>query len=256
MYINLADKVALVTGVSRRQGIGAAIVQQLAQAGATIFTTYYRPYDVEIALAKEGNEAAAILADLRSDGAEAVGLEVDLSDPAAPATIFNAAQKAFGHVDILVNNATRDTPANIDTITATTLDQHYAVNVRGLLLLCHEFVERFQGQDGGRIINLTSGQGVTPMPESLPYVASKGAIEALTFSLAPPLMKRGITINAVDPGATDSGWMGDELQAQLAAQSAAGRVGLPADAARLITFLASAEAQWITGQIMRSRGGA
>lgn len=256
MTINLTGKVAVITGVSRKQGIGAAIAQQLAAAGATIFTTYYRPYDVEIALAKEGNEAAAILADLRSNGAEAVGLEVDLSAPTAPATIFDAAQKAFGHVDILINNATRDTPANIDTITAATLDQHYAVNVRGLLLLCHEFVQRFQGDDGGRIISLTSGQGVTPMPESLPYVASKGAIEALTFSLAPPLMQRGITINAVDPGATDSGWMGNELRAQLAAQAPAGRVGLPEDVARLITFLASDAAAWITGQIIRSRGGA
>ena len=93
------------------------------------------------------------------------------------------------------------------------------------------------------------------MPESLPYVASKGAIEALTFSLAPPLMKRGITINAVDPGATDSGWMEEALRTQLAAQSPAGRVGLPEDAARLICFLASAEAGWVTGQVLRSRGG-
>ena len=91
MHSTLTGKVAIVTGVSRKQGIGAAIAQQLARAGATIFTTYYRPYDVEIALAKEGNEAAAILANLRSGGAEAVGLEVDLSLPSAPATIFDAA---------------------------------------------------------------------------------------------------------------------------------------------------------------------
>ena len=93
------------------------------------------------------------------------------------------------------------------------------------------------------------------MPESLPYVASKGAIEALTLSLAPPLMRRGITINAVDPGATDSGWIDEALHAQLVAQSPSGRVGQPADAARLICFLASDEASWITGQIIRSRGG-
>ena len=256
MQINLTGKIALITGVSRQEGIGAAIARQLAAAGATIFTTYYRPYDVEIALAKGAQEAEALLADLQRTGTNAAGLEVDLADPTAPGQIFDAAEHAFGHVDILVNNATRDTPANIDTISAATLDQHYAVNIRGTLLLCHEFVRRFQGRAGGRIINLTSGQGVTPMPESLPYVMSKGALEALTFSLAPPLMPRGITINAVDPGATDSGWMDERLRAQLAAQTPAGRVGLPSDAARLICFLASGEAAWITGQILRSRGGA
>lgn len=256
MHINLTGKVALITGVSRQEGIGAAIARQLAAAGATIFTTYYRPYDVEIALAKDDHDAEQLLAELQRKGTNAAGLEVDLADPMAPGQIFDAAEHTFGHVDILVNNATRDTPANIDTISAATLDQHYAVNIRGTLLLCHEFVRRFQGTGGGRIINLTSGQGVTPMPESLPYVASKGALEALTFSLAPPLMQRGITINAVDPGATDSGWMDAELRAQLAAQAPAGRVGLPSDAARLICFLASGEAAWITGQILRSRGGA
>jgi 3-oxoacyl-[acyl-carrier protein] reductase len=256
MHLHLTNKVALITGVSRQAGIGAAIARQLAHAGATIFTTYYRPYDVEIALSKGDQEAEQLLAELRHNGTNAAGLEIDLADPAAPALIFDAAERTFGHVDILVNNATRDTPANIDTITAATLDQHYAVNIRGPLLLCHKFVQRFQGGEGGRIINLTSGQGVTPMPESLPYVASKGAIEALTFSLAPPLMQRGITINAVDPGATDSGWMDAELRAQLAAEAPARRVGLPEDAARLITFLASGEAGWITGQILRSRGGA
>ncbi len=256
MHINLTGKVALITGVSRQEGIGAAIARQLAAAGATIFTTYYRPYDVEIALAKDEQDALQLLTDLQRNGTNATGLEVDLSEPTAPGQIFDATERAFGHVDILVNNATRDTPANINTISAATLDQHYAVNIRGTLLLCHEFVRRFQGTAGGRIINLTSGQGVTPMPESLPYVASKGAIEALTFSLAPGLMSQGITINAVDPGATDSGWMDDALRAHLAAQAPAGRVGLPNDAARLICFLASSEAAWITGQILRSRGGA
>lgn len=255
MQINLQGKVALITGVSRLEGIGAAIARQLAQAGATIFTTYYRPYDIEIALAKAATDAEQLLAAVRTMGVQAAGLEIDLADPLAPEKIFAAAEAAFGHVDILVNNATRDTAANIDTITAATLDQHYAVNIRGTLLLCHEFVRRFQGKEGGRIISMTSGQGVTPMPESLPYVASKGAIEALTFSLAPPLMQRDITINAVDPGATDSGWMDAVLRSQLAAHSPAGRVGLPSDAARLICFLASAEAAWITGQILRSRGG-
>lgn len=255
MHINLAGKVALITGVSRQRGIGAAIAKQLAQAGANIFTTYFRAYDDEVGLSQGAHEADEILQELRSLGVEADGVEIDLADPGAPEHILAAAVARFGKVDILVNNATRDTPANIDTVDAATVDQHLAVNVRALMLLCQQFVNRFDGQSGGRIINMTSGQGITPMPESLPYVASKGAIEALTFSLAPPLMRRGITVNAVDPGATDSGWIDETLYAQLVAQSPSGRVGIPGDAARLVCFLASDEAEWITGQIVRSRGG-
>ncbi len=255
MQLDLTGKVALVTGVSRRQGIGAATARALARAGATVFTTYYRAYDVETDLSTDADEATAILAELRALGVQADGIEVDLAASAAPTAIFDAATDQFGSVAILVNNATRDIPANIDTISAATLDQHYAVNIRGTLLLCHEFVRRHTGQPGGRIINMTSGQGITPMPASLPYVASKGAIEALTFSLAATLMQRGITVNAIDPGATDSGWMGAALRAQLVQESPTGRVGLPEDAARLICFLASDAGAWITGQILRSRGG-
>lgn len=255
MHINLSGKVALITGVSRQQGIGAAIAKQLAQAGATIFTTYFRPYDQEIGLSQGTHEAAEILEEVGGLGVEAAGMEADLSDADAAARIFAAAIAQFGQVDILVNNATRDTPANIDTVDAATMDDHLAINVRGTLLLCQQFAKHFRGPSGGRIINMTSGQGLTPMPDSLPYVASKGAIEALTLSLAPTLMRRGITINAVDPGATDSGWIDAALHAQLVAQSPSGRVGLPADAARLVCFLAADEAAWITGQILRSRGG-
>lgn len=255
MELHLTGKVALITGVSRKNGIGAAIAKRLAQAGAVIFTTYYRPYDVETALGKNANEAEEILAELRALGVNAAGMEADLADPQAPQAIFAEATRTVGPVDILVNNATRDTPANIDTIDAVTLDAHYAVNIRGMVLLCHEFVKHFARGAGGRIINLTSGQGVTPMPESLPYVASKGALEALTFSLSVALAPKGITINAVDPGATDTGWMSSELHRELTAKSPLGRVGLPDDAARLICFLASEEGAWITGQILRSRGG-
>ena len=255
MQLNLTGKVALITGVSRRKGIGAAIAKRLAEAGATIFTTYYYPYDIEIGLGNDASEADAILAELRALGVNAASMEADLADPTVPRAIFEEAIRTLGHVDILVNNATRDTPANIDTIDAATLDAHYAVNIRGLLLLCHEFAQRFQAKSGGRIINLTSGQGLAPMPESLPYVAGKGAIEALTLSLSAALAPRGITVNAIDPGATDSGWMSTALQAELAAKAPLGRIGLPDDAARLICFLASEEGTWITGQILRSRGG-
>jgi len=188
-------------------------------------------------------------------GVRAIGLEADLADPQAPVAIFEQAQAALGHIDILINNATQDDPASIDTLEAALLDQHYAVNIRGMLLLCREFAKRHDGREGGRIISLTSGQGLGPMPESLPYVASKGAIEALTISLSGALSPRNITVNAVDPGATDTGWISPQLRADLLAQAPFKRLGLPDDAARLITFLASPEGRWITGQILRSRGG-
>jgi 3-oxoacyl-[acyl-carrier protein] reductase len=135
------------------------------------------------------------------------------------------------------------------------LDRHYAVNMRSTALLCKEFVQRWGGGPGGRIINMTSGQSVTPMPGELAYVMTKGAIEALTTSLAAGVAARGITVNAVDPGVTDTGWIGEELKAQFIAQSPRDRVGLPQDAANLLCFLASAQAEWITGQVLHSRGG-
>jgi 3-oxoacyl-[acyl-carrier protein] reductase len=109
--------------------------------------------------------------------------------------------------------------------------------------------------DGGRIINLTSGQGIGPMPGELAYVATKGAVEAFTVSLSAEVAGLGITANAVDPGATDTGWMTPDLKAALASHAPQGRVGLPEDAARLVRFLASEEAGWITGQVIHSRGG-
>jgi 3-oxoacyl-[acyl-carrier protein] reductase len=111
------------------------------------------------------------------------------------------------------------------------------------------------GKNGGRIINLTSGQSVAPMPGELAYAATKGAIEAFTVSLSAELAPYGITVNAVDPGATDSGWMTEEIKQELLPRFPMGRIGQPEDAARLIAFLASDEAAWITGQVIHSRGG-
>ncbi|HEU5200782.1 MAG TPA: SDR family oxidoreductase, partial [Ktedonobacterales bacterium] len=118
-----------------------------------------------------------------------------------------------------------------------------------------EFARRFAGVSGGRIINLTSGQSLGPMPGELAYVATKGAIDAFTVSLAAEVAGRGITVNAVDPGPTDSGWMSEATRQYLRERSPMQRLGQPADAARLIAFLASDAAQWITGQIIHSNGG-
>lgn len=250
----LAGKTAVVTGVSRKIGIGAAIARALAEVGCNVFTTYYRAYDAAMPWGSQPQEAEALLAEWRSMGVQAVGLELDLSDPTAPARLFEAVESAIGAVDILVNNATYSVNDGVAGLTAVHIDHHVAVNVRGMMLLCAEFAKRFQGE-WGRIINITSGQGAGPMPDELAYAATKGAVDAFTVSLAAAIARQRITVNAIDPGATDTGWMPPDLVAHLLAQSPLGKVGVPEDAARLVRFLASPEAGWITGQIIRSRGG-
>ncbi len=254
--LSLKGKIALITGASRKQGIGAAIALQFAQAGADIFITYFTPYDQLMPWGGSQEEAQELLAQLRSLSVRAEAMEVDLSDPASASKLFTVAEVRLGAVDILVNNAAYDVSLDILSLTAEQLDAHYQVNVRAATLLCAEFVRRFvPPRTGGRIINLTSGQSITPMPDNLPYAITKGAVEALTFSLAAFTATQGITVNAIDPGPTDTGWMTPELRVKLEAQAPFGRVGLPQDAAHTALFLASDLAAWVTGQIIHARGG-
>lgn len=250
----MTNPTAVVTGVSRKTGIGAAIARALAAAGCHVFTSYYRPYDAAMSWGSQADEAENLLIELRQMGVRAAGVELDLRDPVAPASLLEAAVTAIGPVQILVNNATYSVNDGVMGLTAVHIDNHYAINVRGMMLLCAEFVNRFQGK-WGRIINITSGQGASPMPGELAYAATKGAVDAFTVSLAAEVAGRNITVNAVDPGATDTGWMSPDWHARLLAQSPMGRIGQPEDAARLVRFLASPEAGWITGQVIRSRGG-
>ncbi|WP_420631857.1 SDR family oxidoreductase [Candidatus Leptofilum sp.] len=254
----LRGQTAVITGVSRKIGIGAAIARALAEVGCNIFTTYFRPYDATMPWGSQADEATEIIADLQQMGVEAAGLELDLSQPTAPAELFAMVQERFGQANILVNNATHSVNGNIEELTAVSLQNHLAVNVQGMALLCQAFVQQFdEGAwvENGRIINLSSGQSHGPMPDELAYAASKGAVEAFSLSLSAALVNRGITVNAIDPGITDTGWIPDDLHQQFVAQAPMGRIGTPEDAARLVRFLASPEAGWITGQLIRSRGG-
>ena len=259
----MRGQTAVITGVSRKIGIGAAIAQALAEVGCNIFTTYFRLYDATMPWGSLDDEATQILGELQEMGVQAAGLELDLSQPNAPATLFAAVQAHFGTANILINNATHSVIGDIAALTAVSLDNHYAVNVRGMALLCQAFVKQYAGQQfvgdekvaNGRIINLSSGQSFGPMPEELAYVASKGAVEAFSLSLSADLAKLGITVNTVDPGITDTGWITEELRQRFITQAPMGRIGTPEDAARLVRFLASPEAGWITGQLIRSRGG-
>lgn len=247
------DNVALVTGASRRIGIGAAICRTLAAAGHDIAFSHWRQYDREMDYVDEVGPDA-LLTELRGLGVRAEAFESDLSLPDAPAALLNAVTDRLGFPRVLVNNAAYSTRDGYEGMTAGTIDAHFAVNVRGTALLSVEFARRWPG-GAGRIINLTSGQSRGPMPEELSYAISKGAVEALTVSLSAGIAHLGITVNAVNPGPTDTGWMTPEVRGRLLSKFGMGRIGEPADAARLIAFLASDDAGWITGQVIHSEGG-
>lgn len=244
---------ALVTGASRLAGIGAATCRAFADAGADVAFTHWTLYDRE-GFGTTTSEPEQLATELLGKGVRVATFEIDLSHPAAPDRLMDMVEERLGRPGILVNNAAVSLNDSFETITAENLDRHYAVNVRAMALLCAVFARRYTGDAGGRIINLTSGQSVGPMPDELSYATTKGAIEAFTTSFAHGVAHKGITVNAVDPGATDTGWMTPDLKEAIVSESRFGRVGTPDDVARIILFLASEAGAWITGQVIHSRG--
>jgi 3-oxoacyl-[acyl-carrier protein] reductase len=252
MEKNLQGQVAIVTGVSRSQGIGASISRKFALLGSHLFLTGWPDYDQSESL---GSELDQLVKGLRDTGSEVEWMPLDLSLSDAPATLIEGVSTRFDRAHVLINNACFWSGDSIATLDAALLDRHYAVNTRAPILLSLEFVRRFVGRGARRIISITSGQMLGPMPGSVAYAATKAALDAFTITFADEVGKYGITVNAVDPGPTDTGWMAQQKQHELLPRHALGRLGQPEDAARLVAFLASSEADWITGQTIRSRGG-
>ncbi|KGX85607.1 SDR family oxidoreductase [Pontibacillus marinus] len=244
----LDKKIALVTGVSHSEGIGAAVCRKLAKEGAHIFFLHWEA---------EENWTRAFQEEIRELGAECNHLEVDLSHADAVNDLLKSVTEQMGLPDIIVNNAAVSQNGGYEELSAKMLDDHYAVNMRSTFLLCTEFARQFKNSSKkkGRIINLTSGQALGPMMDELAYVATKGAISAFTQSLSAEIAHLGITVNAVNPGPTDSGWMNEEIRQHLLPKFKSGRIGVPEDAAKAIAFLASEDADWVTGQILNSEGG-
>jgi 3-oxoacyl-[acyl-carrier protein] reductase len=251
----LRGRVAVVTGVGRRRGIGSAVCRALAARGADVALSYWKAYDREMPWDSDEDESRRLVEELRGAGVRAEAIEVDLSLAESPKELLDAAEARLGIPSILVNAAAHSTHDGYESLDAETIDAHYAVNVRAVALLSVLFARRYPGGPGGRIVNFSSGQSLGPMEEELAYGMTKGAIEAFTRSLAAGVGHKGITVNAVNPGPTDTGWMTEELGLELLPKFPAGRIGQPEDAARLVAFLAGDEAAWITGQTIHSEGG-
>ncbi|MBV9490941.1 MAG: SDR family oxidoreductase [Verrucomicrobia bacterium] len=251
----LEGEAAIVTGAGRKGGIGAAICLALAREGANLLFTSWQPYDRPASSVGRDRASEELTSELRRVGAQVERLEIDLSRDDAPGQVIRRAAAAFNVATILVNNACHSERDSIETFNAPLLDRSYRVNVRAPVLLGVEFVRAFGGRGARRIISLTSGQLQAPMRGELAYAVTKAAIDAFTITFAAEVGHLGITVNAVDPGPTDTGWMDDQTRSALRERFALGRLGLPTDAANLVAFLARPEADWITGQVIRSNGG-
>jgi 3-oxoacyl-[acyl-carrier protein] reductase len=236
-------RVALVTGVGHRQGIGFAIAKRLLGDGVNVMVHSLAIDD-------------AVLRELGGAPGSVASVEADLGDSDAPHMVIERTVEAFGAVDALVVNHAHSSEQSLANATAEELDRAWAVNARATVLLAREFAAHHDdARPDGRIVFLTSGQHLGPMPGELPYVLSKAAVQGATRTLADELADRGITVNAVNPGPVDTGWPSDELRERLAPAFPAGHWGRPEDVAPLVAWLASPESAAVTGQTIDAEGG-
>lgn len=242
---SLTGKVAIVTGGSR--GIGAAIAKRLAADGAKVVVNYHRNADA----------AAAVVAQIEAASGEALAVSVDMGDLTQISTLFDRTLEQFGHLDILVNNAGVADFRLLDAIDAACYTQTFDVNVRGPLFATQRAARHMTFD--GRIINISSGVVRDPNPVASVYAASKAALETMTQCHATELGPRGITVNCIAVGLTETDMlravMPPEAQRELIARTPLGRLGTPEDIAEVVAFLASDAARWITGEILGVNGG-
>ena len=245
---------AVVTGASRRKGIGAAVALSLARLGWNVAITFWRAYDASMPWGSDPADVGWLRNQVEASGAKTVAIEADLSLVETPAYIFDAAERAIGPVTALVLSHAQSVDSDIMGTTVESFDLHFAVNARASWLLVREFGRRFHGMPGrGRIVALTSDD----VAGNLPYGASKGALNRIILAAAREFGYdgRGITANLIEPGPTDTGWMTVDQIAEFSRRSPQGRVGLPEDCASLVTFLCSAAGGRINGQLLHGNGG-
>jgi 3-oxoacyl-[acyl-carrier protein] reductase len=287
----LKNKVALVTGGNNPSGIGAAIARSLASHGAIVFIHYFRhaaglrdeqqsfgqPKNpgLRFFLEQQGKNADEVVASIRKRGGKAESWEGDFRDPENANRLFEEAEKTFGQVDILVNNAAEylaDTfipptasgkekklwagGPTISTIDAESHDRHFAVNSRAVAILTARFARHVieRQTNWGRIVNI-SADCAWGCPKEISYRASKYALESFSRSAAAELGPYGITVNVVSPGPVQSGYITPEMEASLVLEIPVRRIGHPDDIANAVVFFASEQASWITGQVLFVHGG-
>jgi 3-oxoacyl-[acyl-carrier protein] reductase len=244
------SRTALITGVGRRRGIGAALAAGLAADGWNLLLSYWRPYDERIGLAAGPDDPQAIAEELVRLGVEVELAPADLADPAGAQALMDRAVRRFGELDALVLSHCESVDSGLLDTSVESFDRHYAVNVRGSWLLLAAFARQLPAR-GGAVLALTSDHTVG----NLPYGATKAALDRLVLAAAHELGNRGLRANVINPGPIDTGWMTAELREQLTAMQPGGRLGTPDDIANLVRFLLSEQGQWINGQLIHSDGG-
>jgi 3-oxoacyl-[acyl-carrier protein] reductase len=249
-----------VTGVSRRAGIGYAIARRLAALGASLCLHHYEPHDRDQPWGADPGGIDTVLEGVASalagNGARLCDTGLNLAEARAPEQLIDAAKGQFGHLDILIcNHARSGGDGPLGSLNAAMLDAHWAVNTRPTILLAQAFAAQHDGRPGGRIIFMTSGQDLGPMTGGIGYAASKGALASITRTLADYLADRPITLNTINPGPVDTGYATPDDHEMVRRHFPQERWGTPDDPARLIAWLATDEAAWITGQIIHTEGG-
>ena len=245
---DLTGKVAVVTGASK--GIGAAIAKSLAAAGASVVVNY--------ASSREG--ADKVVAAITSKGGKAVAVQGDVAKAADVTRIFAESNKAFGRLDVLVNNAGVYEMAPIDAITEESFHRQFNTNVLGLLLATKEAVKYF-GDNGGSVINIGSVVSRITPPASAIYTGTKGAVDAITGVLSRELGPKKIRVNALNPGLVETegthtaGFIGSDFEKNVVETAPLGRIGQPGDIASIAVFLASDDSAWLTGEQLLAGGG-
>ena len=244
----LNGKVAVVTGASK--GIGAGIAKELAAEGAAVVVNY----------ASSKTDADNVVDKITKRGGKAIAVQGNVAKKSDVERLFATTKKAFGKIDILVNNAGVYDWSPIDEITEEQFHKQFDVNVLGLLLATQEAVKQFDSA-GGNIINISSTVTSLTPPSSSIYTATKGAVDAITRTLAKELGPRKIRVNAINPGMVETegvraaGFDQGDLRKGVEAQTPLGRIGQPEDIAPAAVFLASSDSAWITGETLRVAGG-
>jgi 3-oxoacyl-[acyl-carrier protein] reductase len=240
----LAGKVAIVTGSSK--GIGAGIAERLAAEGAKIIVNYSRSEE----------DAERVVARIVAAGGEALAHKADISQPSEIGGLIDSAVRSYGRLDILVNNAGIYKPDSLEPLSAESFDEHFNLNVRGLLLTTQAAARVMQA--GSVIVNISSGLADSPFPQVHVYCATKGAVNTLTRSLAMELGPRGIRVVGIAPGFVHTEGNAESAQGMdefFIAKTPLGRVGKPKDIAAAVAFAVSEDAAWVTGRTLDVSGG-